>query len=349
MAERVVLHVGLLKTGTSYLQQRLMHGREALEEHDVLFPRWRDQVDAVIDVLGIRRRPRPRATEGAWQRMVEQIDRWPGSALLSMEFLGPAKEGQVKQVVRSLGDVPVEVVITARDLNRVLTAMWQETAKNSGTETWPSYVRAVEKNSGPGARFWRQQQLGVIVQRWAAGVGLPNVSVVTVPPPGAPPETLWNRFCEAVRVDPALCAPVEPANESLGAASAEVLRRVNENLAAWDIPWEGYAKVVKAGFAKQVLGAGRAEEQPLGTAVPDWLVDRAVRMRRNVEKSGVRVVGSLDDLTPVAVRGVTPDQVSVEEQLDAAVRALADLLRREVGHKLGEPVGLRDAKSPPVG
>lgn len=348
MAERVVLHVGLLKTGTSYLQQRLLAGRKDLAANDILFPRWRDQVDAVIEVLGVKRRPRPGGYDGAWERMVAQLSEWPGTSLMSMEFLGPAPEAQVEKVVGSFGSIPVEVVITARDLNRVLLAMWQESAKNSGTESWPAYLSAVEEGAGAGGRFWRQQRLAFIVRRWAAVVGIDNVTVVTVPPPGAPPETLWNRFCEAVRIDPSLCPQVSPANESLGAASAEVLRRVNEDLADWDVPWDGYSKVVKFGFAKQVLGAGRADELPLGMPVPPWLTSRAASMRQNVEATGVRVVGTLDDLSPVSFAGVTPDQVPVEDQLAAAVRALGHLLRRELERTLEHPVARREQEPPPV-
>lgn len=330
MAERVVLHVGLLKTGTTYLQKRLMAGRKTLAEHDVLFPRWRDQVDAVIDVLDIPRRPRPDACNGAWEKMVDQLREWPGTALMSMEFLGPASAKDVQSVVRSFGAVPVEVVITARDLNRALVAMWQESAKNSGTETWPWYLKAVEEGTGEGKRFWRQQRLAVIVERWAAATGISNVTVVTVPPRGAPREILWSRFCEAVGMEPTWCPPVEPANESLGAAAAEVLRRVNVDLADWEIPWPGYAKVVKAKFAKNVLGNLRGEDLTLGMPVPDWMLDRAVSMRANVEATGVRVIGSLDDLSPVSVTGVTPDEVAVEDQLHIAIRALGHLLRLEL-------------------
>ncbi|GAB3785578.1 hypothetical protein GCM10027601_21280 [Nocardioides ungokensis] len=307
-----------------------MGGRKTLAKHDVLFPRWRDQVDAVIDVLDIPRRPRPDACNDAWPRMVDQIRDWPGTALMSMEFLGPASAKDVQSVVRSFEGVPVEVVITARDLNRALMAMWQESAKNSGTETWPWYLKAVEEGTGEGKRFWRQQRLAVIVGRWAAAVDISNVTVVTVPPPGAPREILWSRFCEAVGTDPTWCPPVEPANESLGAAAAEVLRRVNADLADWDIPWPSYAKVVKSRFAKDVLGSLRGEDLALGMPVPEWIHHRAVSMRANVEATGVRVIGSLDELAPVTVAGVTPDEVPIEDQLHIATRALGHLLRLEL-------------------
>jgi hypothetical protein len=60
------------------------------------------------------------------------------------------------------------------------------------------------------------------------------------------------------------------------------------------------------------------------------------------------VVGTLADLTPVAVGGVTPDLVPIEEQLEAAVRALGHLLRRDLERKLGEPMEPREQEARPV-
>jgi hypothetical protein len=182
------------------------------------------------------------------------------------------------------------------------------------------------------------------VRRWAAEVGIDNVTVVTLPHPGAPPETLWLRFCEAARIDPALCPPVPPVNESLGAASVDILRRVNEGLAAYDVPWEQYSRQVKFRFAKDVLAEHRHEEPPLGIEVPEWLVRRSRSMRTNLEATGVRVVGSLDDLAPVDGSGTTPEQVPVEDHLEAAVHALTLLLRRALEEDLGAP--LRPLDSP---
>lgn len=341
MAERVVLHVGLLKTGTSYIQRRLSAGHAALADGGVLFPAWRDQVDAVIDVLDIQRRPRPDAVEGAFDRLVQCLDGWSGTGLVSMEFLGPAREVAIERIVSAFGSTPIEVVFTARDLNRVLLAMWQETAKNFGTESWSAYLQGVEEDSGAGRRFWRQQRLGVLIGRWASVVGIENVTVVTVPPPGSPTETLWVRFCDASGIDPALCPPVSAANESVGAASAEILRRVNEELSAWDVPWAAYSRVVKFGFAKEVLTALRAGEPALGMPAPDWLVRRSSSMRTNVAQTGVRVVGSLDDLVPVEVPGTTPADVPAEQQLATAVHALARILRRELERELAAPLDRR--------
>ena len=60
MSQRVFLHVGLPKSGTSYVQRVLSENRERLmDEARLLFPgeSWHDQVQAVRDVrqIGSRR------------------------------------------------------------------------------------------------------------------------------------------------------------------------------------------------------------------------------------------------------------------------------------------------------
>ena len=55
MATRLVLHIGAMKSGTSFIQAVCDHNREALEGHGVSFvrPRWKLQVDAVKELIAL--------------------------------------------------------------------------------------------------------------------------------------------------------------------------------------------------------------------------------------------------------------------------------------------------------
>lgn len=314
MASRVVLHVGLMKSGTSYLQGRLT----GLRSGGFLFPGsvWRDQVVAVSDVLGRSQRAEG-DFEGAWSRLVSEIAAWDGTAIVSMEFLGPASPEQISSVVGSFA-CPVEVVVTARDLGRAVPAMWQESLKNGRSWSFGAYVAALRAEPEHG--FWRQQDLGGILTRWAAAA---PVTVVTVPPPGSASDLLWQRFCTATGLPVDACPPPTGGNESLGAASSGVLRSVNELV---ELPWAAYSRHVKFGLAKSILAAQREGEAPIGFKVPRWLRARASAQRAAVE--GARVVGLLDDLVPLDTRGADPDRVPSEERLEAAVKAIAALVGR---------------------
>ena len=52
VSKRVVLHIGAMKSGTSFIQNVLDANREPLQEHGILFAgdRWRKQVLAVREL-----------------------------------------------------------------------------------------------------------------------------------------------------------------------------------------------------------------------------------------------------------------------------------------------------------
>lgn len=332
MADRVQLHVGLMKSGTTFLQGQLADTRPRLLEQGVLFPgrTWSDQVRAVVDFMGYDAR-RTARTEGAWRRLKDEIDQHPGTALVSMEFLAAVRPPNIERFVAEFPDARVEVVVTLRDLGRNLPAMWQESLKNRYTWSWQDYLDEVRSGKGPAARhFWRQQAAARIVDKWATAVGRERTTLVTLPPKGAPRDLLWRRFCDAVGLGRADEWPLPaPANESLGAASSQVLRRLNTIVEGMPIP--AYQSVVKDELGNQVLAGRKDSEQPIGFVVSPWVTDLADRMHRRLADSGIRIVGDLDDLTPLDVAGVDPDHADAEDVLDAAMVALGALVQRRAG------------------
>ena len=325
-----MLHVGCMKSGTSFVQRTLGENREALADQGFCFPgkHWRQQVLAVIDVRGHRRDGEvPQDAVGAWDRLRAEIAAWRGTAIVSMEFLATTSSGDIERIVASLAPARVEVVLTVRDLGRSIPSMWQEGVKNGETGPWPDYVAAVRdgdpQQPGPARRFWRHQAATPIARRWAHGVGLDHVTVVTVPPAGAPPGLLWERFCSVAGLDPAPFTPAGPGNESLGAASAEVMRALNERLVG-ALSTPDYNRLVKR-LGKRGLASRRDREPAIGYDDP-WVAERAQGVIDGLTRLGVRVVGDLEELRPAPVVGVAPPDVPAEEQLDAAVAALAELL-----------------------
>jgi hypothetical protein len=336
-----------MKSGTSYLQAVMMTNRALLAERGLMLPgkRWRDQVSGVADVLS-RARVAVQPREGAWQALVDEVDAWDGTGLISMEFLGPIGLKRIGQVVSSFPEGTVEVVVTARDLNRNIPAMWQESLKNGQFFGLEEYVAAIRANEGPGKAFWREQTIGAMCRRWSEVVGVDRVSLVTVPHPGASRDELWARFSHAVGVDGVGVTQPAAGNESLGAASVEVLRRLNERLT--DLSFQEYAPVVKHGLAKKVLARRRVEEPPVGFPVPTWLPELSSRMILRLKELGVRVVGDLAELEPVAVPGVETGEVVSEPHLDAALDALEASVRRLVAANAAENAPTNDAATAPA-
>jgi hypothetical protein len=323
MAQRVIVHIGLMKSGTTFVQGRLGANRAQLSAQGVLFPgpTWRRHVNAVQDLMGHQG-----ATAGSWDSMTSEVNAYPGTAVISMEFLAMAGARGIKIIDRSFGDAELRVVVGARDLGRTVPAMWQEAVKNRSVLTFGRYVEGIRTEADNGRRFWRQQHVGRIAGRWAERLGPDRVYVVTLPPPGAPGDTLWDRFSEAAGIRPEPSWSEAPrTNESLGAASALVMRRLNE--LTQDLSLKDYKREVKA-VGKHLLPAHRDQEDAIGFAVPDWLHAQATRIREQIAASGVHVVGDLDDLAPLDVPGVDPDRVDAAAQLAAAFAALEGVVRQ---------------------
>ncbi|HJQ07410.1 MAG TPA: hypothetical protein VJ872_18315 [Nocardioides sp.] len=348
---RVVLHIGAMKTGTTYLQGKAYGNRESLEAAGVSMPgvRWADVVWGVQDLLGMGKGDADlqHRNEGRWQAVVDLVHAAPTpTSLLTMEFFAFANRRQARRAVESFADCDVEVVVTVRDTAAVVPALWQTTVTSGGTVTWPRFRRAFRwAASGRGAgaavlsrvrvptalRFQEAVNIARILRTWSAVLPTERIHVVVVPGPDAPRDRLWELFCEVLQVDPAAAPePGKNANESLGYPSAELVRRVNELI---EIERIRHHTVVKDDLGHHTLGRRRSVERrarldpPTLAAALRW----NAAIRDVVAGSGVRVHGDLADLplTPLPSHGVEErhEPPTDAELLEAATFALRRMRR----------------------
>lgn len=355
VAKRVVVHVGLPKSGTTYIQGVLGANRARLRERAQLLypgPTWGKQVEAVRDLLDANPHgERSARTTGAWQRLVDELESWPGDAVISMEWLCAAKPAQARLLVSSLSFAEVEVVVTVRDLGRTLPAAWQEFMRNWETESWPGFLGAISSEdplSVPLARlFWSQQDVGRILTVWRDVVPDDRIHVITVPHPGAAGDELWRRVAQVLDVVPEdYDSRGRAANESIGLASAELLRVFNDRSREAQLGWPNYAHVIKEGLAKQGLAPRRSREPQL--AVPSelhaWVHEEADRQVRTLEHTKVNLVGDLADLMPILGAGAQPEDLEPGQLVEAAVDGLIYLARHlhtrnEAAHEADSEIG----------
>jgi len=317
-----------MKTGTTSLQRTLYANRTRLADAGILVPgaRWGIQVDAVLDVLGKAAHPTGRPVRGAWDRLVAETRAWPGTAVISVELLAPAGPAQIERIAASFADARLDVVLSLRDLNRTVPAMWQETVQNGRSWTWDDYVAGVERGrprprrrddeiSPASHSFWRQQAGVRLVRHWrTAG----TVHLVTVPRPGSPTSLLLERFGAVVGFDASALEAPEPVNTSLGAASTEVLRRMNSELDARGLTFPAGIRIRKRLFAKQVLPALARDERRIGVPVMPWTEEHAAGMVAGLQELAPPLYGEWADLRPSPVPGITASDVTIEEVAAAA-------------------------------
>ena len=133
MTERVYLHVGTPKSGTTYLQRVLDQNRKPLAAAGVLVVGER-HVDRVHAALVVREDKRVATLSArqkqSWQRLVAQIRAWDGpSAVLSYELFSAATQQQAERAMADLAGIDIHVVITARDFGKMVPSAWQERLK----------------------------------------------------------------------------------------------------------------------------------------------------------------------------------------------------------------------------
>lgn len=320
MATRVILHIGLMKSGTTFIQRRLEANPDLLAAQKICFPGqiWTDQVWAVGEYFGFERSLPPEP--GAWPRLLEEVRAHPGTALISMEFLGPVIRPNIERFVAEFAGMEVSVVATVRDLGRNVPAMWQESLKNRHTFSWPEYVAGVRHSEGvAGKHFWRQHATATMLQRWSEYV--PDLTLVTVPQGGGP-ELLWDRFAEACSISPGQWQPGEHSNASIGAAASAYLLQLNQSTG--HLTWDEYNLEIKRKLTRGALTAYRDRDQPIGFRVEPWLLEKYEFQRGRLDQlqgRGLRVIGDLDELRPVSVAGVDPSKVT-EADLEAVQQAV---------------------------
>lgn len=339
----VYVHIGLPKTGTTHLQDRLWRNRDiALRDADLLYPgnaiddhfhaavhlqpgRYLDWVDP--DFAGV------------WPAMRAQMKAWPGTSLLSHELFATATSDQIGRLVADLSFADeIHVVVTVRDLARQLPSVWQENVKNQRRATLDEFVDRVAAllddpslTVGEEGPFWEFQDYLAILARWREFVPAERIHVVTVSVKRGGPTTLWERFLTALRIDPSTLTEMVPtANASLSAAQTEFLRRLNDRLQPDTIEWARYERVVKGQLIGDILFADAGgPPAELSLAQREWASDQSTRMIAALRAAGYDVVGSLDDL---AVRSGEQDrpmvQPDTDEVLSVALDTIAQLVLR---------------------
>ena len=330
MTERVYLHVGAPKSGTTYLQHVLDANRATLEAAGTLLVGER-HLDRIHAAMAVREDPRlaelPQSARSAWTRLVRQIGSWEGpAAVLSYELFAVASAEQAARALADLSAYDVHVVVTARDLGRSVVSAWQERLKFGLTtplEEWQPKPESAEGSEWG----WRTLDPSGVAERWGSTLPPDHVHVVTAPRPGAGPSELWRRFAEACGLgdlDVGLDAP--RANESVGVVQAELLRRVNVLLRKQISGSRQRSVWIRDLLAQEVLA-------PLGSeriGVPEARAAEATEVWRRaterIRSAGYVVHGDLADLEPAPSDGRLPSQLTESELTESAVACISSLV-----------------------
>lgn len=335
---RVILHVGVPKSGTSYLQSGLREHRKELGERGVYLPKDSHEVmfRAALDVRGNRHQWGRAAAEvdGMWERVCRRASEHEGTTILSHEILAAATTEQTARarevLTRHAPNHRVELVLTVRDLARQLVAEWQENIKGGDTRTFAAFwerVGPAVRADDHGARFWAAQDVLDVVRRWGADLRPSQVHLVVCPPAGTDPTVLWQRYAAATRLPVTDLIPTEPElNAGLGAVEIALLREVNVALGD-RLPQPRYGRAVKGALARDVLARRSSPRPVLPRAGHNLAVTIADRWIPQIRAAGWQVHGDLDELRPAPyATACHPDEVPTAATAQTGAEVIAELL-----------------------
>lgn len=340
MVQRLYLHIGLPKSGSTFLQSAIGGNRSALKEHGYAYPYVQQEgmFHAAVEMAGnpehwgLRRED----VDGTFAAMLQRGRDLERTVVISHEIFGAASPTQVEAITAQLADFEVHLVVTVRNIARMFTAQWQEAVKNGNDESFADFAeRQLATLPEPGDRvmagFWRGQNLAWLLDRWRPHVPPERTHVVVSPAGGADPEVLWRRFAEAIGfpADAVDVSTLPGSNESLGTPQIALLRQVVSSLdGRLEQPW--YSLVAKRWFAQSMLSKVSARKPVTPAPVAEQLAGVARGWIELVETDGYQVHGDLAELLPAVPPDGTPhpDDATAEEQLDGLPDVLAAMLLR---------------------
>ncbi|WP_432479393.1 hypothetical protein [Nocardioides sp. GXQ0305] len=338
--QRLYFHVGLPKSGSTFLQTVLGNHRAELKDAGHVYPYVRQEgmFHAAVEMAGSPERWGlvPEDIAGTFAHLLRRGRRLGGVVLISHEIFGSATRDQIARMAPLLDDFEVHLVLTVRDLGRTATAEWQERVKNGHTRSFAGFIddlmSRLPEDLGDTSAFWRTQNLRNVLDRWQALVPAQRIHIVTCPPSGTDPDLLWRRFAEAVELRPDVVdlTTVPPRNESLGTAQIAFLRRVVRALdGRLEQPW--FARVAKRWFAQTLLGAASGSAKPVTPApVAKRLAEVSAAWIEMIRAGDFQVHGDLDELLPDIADDTVPhpDDATDADMLAGLPGVVAEMLLR---------------------
>lgn len=353
-ASGVLLHVGVHKTGTTAIQAAFADARPELRAQGIAYPgKLQAQHRAALAMLG-----RPwgwNARGGAvmdkshFTKLAKKTRATPGRVVISSEFFCEADEPTAQEIVRDLGGDRVHVVVTLRNLGRLLPSSWQQYLKYGLTTPYEKWLKNVFDNPGGSTStptFWKRHDHGAVIERWARAAGADHLTIMVLEEVDLSAQ--YVAFSQMLGLDPqVLVSRMDlTSNRSMTAAEAELLVRLNKQVKK-QLQWDDYVRFVRRGVALgMVEGRTPGSDEPR-LHTPDWALDAAaehgqaaverirgagVRILGNVDALGVRV-GSTPPIDPAAAN-VIPVDAAVQAVMTVIEAAHEDPSTRELAGRL---------------
>ncbi|MGE5272016.1 MAG: hypothetical protein ACM3JG_20355 [Thiohalocapsa sp.] len=336
---RYVVHVGLPKTGTKYLQYNFWRLREELRAQGVLYPaEWlrggamwahHDLTEAL--------------TLGPDQRLAETFIRLnaSGSAtiLLSSEGFNGLPDVALQYLRQLTQEANVEIVFYARRWSDWIPSQWQQAVKQGSLQTFPEWYAALLAAGDDHPGINQASSL----DKFAWAFGRRNIRLVSYSNLRDHNVDIFDHFCSAILGLPASAAIKSSGgvvHESMGVFLTELIRCLNRQEAmrsetsGYQV-FEAYQEVSKSDVLVDDVSTlyGAMERHILEMPLDDDLQSFADAYERLNDYRGQLVSpqfgGNVFEKRRTQCRSVRPDFLMEGEAL-AAMRRIWDAVRQRL-------------------
>ena len=259
----LILHIGLPKTGTTYLQKTFDGARADLRESGFVYPdcgyynhqiAWYEQIGAYLPWSA-----KPGLPE-RWQRLQEVLALEDGlPTLLSAEALSALSPAGVSIVKGCIAARRVDrLIITTRPLSLTLPSYWQQNLKQGALEDLQTFAREALRAIEEGREAGPMYSHGRTVQAWREVFDETPISVL---PMGRDFVANLRRFAVLCGLDrhlvDLLCTHVPAASEqnlSFSVDECSKLLHINERVASGKLEPDARRRAMRIFFKQRDTG-----------------------------------------------------------------------------------------------
>ena len=319
---KVIIHVGGPKTGTTAIQTALAENRNQLLSLGFLYPgdglNHVSSIYPMRKVIGFENWVSDDADK--WKRLCLGVQEWDGSVVISGEAMMAIPLDVINEIVESIGQKQVEVLITARSLYELVTSQWQESIKAGDVISLGQYAEELARGPKHATMssliYWLVADYVTPIQRWGQVVGLENVVVQCVDATNS--DATLREFEQITAIPSGIlgssCRSV--VNRSLSYSEAELVRSCNEILLDGAPSNQHYSTLGPEVILEILLKKPRTDDAKiqLPTSYYESIAPFVNTEVERILNSGARIVGDSSLLTrmPQTVGDSRSSQVKVD-------------------------------------
>ena len=227
MAPHYFVHIGPMKTASSYLQNCLLDTADALLAHGVFFPR--DLADPASPHVHhpVMRAVRNKDRHAAMAARFAALRQGPHDRIvITSEFLTALGPGGIRRFKQMVGPGRFTIVSMCRRWSDRFSSAWFNDIQTGGTRTLPQYTESLLAE----ALQSREVDYSLVWENWAEVFGRDALRIVPMSSIGDASEDVFDHFCTDILDIGA--PPVPPRqgrkiNPSGGPLDAELVRALN--------------------------------------------------------------------------------------------------------------------------